>query len=68
MESIVKATKQGNIRKLDQLIEKLTEVLATFREEFHLDLLDVLGQRLGDECSTLLHKAAQSKRGSGIVG
>ena len=67
MESIVKATKQCNLRKVEQEIERLVEVLATYREEYHLDLLDVLGQRLGEDCSTLLHTAAKSRKGSAIV-
>ena len=67
MESIAKAVKQCNLRKVEQEIERLVEVLATYRDEYHLDLLDVLGQRLGEDCSTLLHQAAQSKKGATIV-
>ena len=62
MESLANSIERGNGKSFDQLIGNLTEILTNYYEEYHLELSDVLNQRLDIDCSTLLHKAAVSKR------
>lgn len=64
IENISLAVKRGDTKSFDQEIEKLKAILDSCREEYHLDVAEVLNQRLGENCETLLHQAAMSKRPS----
>ena len=58
----MEAVSRGNVKNFEKELEKLKEILNVYHEEFHLELTDVLNQRIGQECRTLLHVAAISKR------
>jgi len=62
MEKLSEAICRGNMNDFQKEIEKLLEILTAYYEDFHLELTDVLNQRNGQECNTLLHIAAASKR------
>lgn len=62
MEKLREAVSRGNVNNFQKEIEKLQEILNAYHEEFQLELTDVLNQRIGQECNTLLHIAAISKR------
>ena len=67
MEKIVAAVRHGNPIKFDEQIKVLIELLSAYKEEYPFDLTDVLNQRLGEECSTLLHTAASAPKRAAIV-
>lgn len=67
MERIIAAVRHGNPIKFDEEIKVLVEVLSAYKEEYPFDLTDVLNQRLGEECSTLLHTAASAPKRAAIV-
>ncbi|KAK4008263.1 hypothetical protein OUZ56_013410 [Daphnia magna] len=66
-ESIFLAIKRGNSDLLDEEIEKLSEILDSYREEYQLDITDVLNHRLGDNCETLLHQSASMNKRAPFV-
>lgn len=67
MDRIFLTIKRGNVNSFEQEIEKLKEILDSYREEYHLDITDILNQRLGDDCETLLHQAAMINRRANFV-
>lgn len=48
-------------------IGKLAEILESYKEDYHLEITDVLNQRLGNDCETLLHQATQTGKRANIV-
>jgi len=62
METLRETVSRGNVNGFQKEMEKLAEILNVYHEEFHLELADVLNQRTGQECNTLLHIAALSRR------
>lgn len=67
MENIFLSVKRGNVDLFDKEIDKLSEILDSYREEYHLDITDVLNQRLGDDCETLLQRAVMINKRSTFV-
>lgn len=67
MDKIFLTIKRGNVVSFEQEIQKLNEILDTYREEYHLDITDILNQRLGNDCETLLHQAAMINRRANFV-
>ncbi len=45
----------------------MSEILDSYREEYHLDMTDVLNQRLGDDCETLLQRSAMVNKRATFV-
>ncbi|KAI9554096.1 hypothetical protein GHT06_019368 [Daphnia sinensis] len=66
-ENIFLAIKRGNSDLLDKEIEKLSEILDSYREEYQVDITDVLNHRLGDSCETLLHQTASMNKRAPFV-
>jgi hypothetical protein len=67
MENICLSIKRGNTDLFNKEIEKLSEILDSYREDYHLDMTDVLNQRLGDDCETLLKRAAMINKRATFV-
>ncbi len=45
----------------------MSEILDSYREEYHLDMTDVLNQRLGEDCETLLQRSAMVNKRANFV-
>ncbi|XP_046452229.1 ankyrin repeat and zinc finger domain-containing protein 1-like [Daphnia pulex] len=67
IENIFLTIKRGNADLFDKEIDKLSEILDSYREEYHLDMTDVLNQRLGDDCETLLQRSAMVNKRANFV-
>lgn len=67
MEKILLAIRRGNLNSFEQEIENLSDILSSYKEDYHLDITDILNQRLGDDCETLLHQATKLTKRSNIV-
>lgn len=70
-EEIIKrinfAIEKGDSGKFEEEIRKLNEILHAYKDDYHLDIQDVLNNRLGSDCVTLLHKAAGTKKRADLV-
>ena len=65
IDNIFDAIKRGNVSLFKEEINKLSEILIAYKDDYHLELNEVLNRRFGDNCETLLHKtAALHKRGN----
>lgn len=62
LEAMAECIVQGNLATFNKQVDGLREILAAYREEYHLDLCDVLNQRYDAQCQTLLHKAASARK------
>lgn len=67
MERILKYIQQGNASLFEGEIDKLSEIVSSYKEEYHLDLSEILNQRIGENCETLLHKTAAIHKRSNFV-
>lgn len=61
------AIEKGDGSRFDEEIQKLSGILDAYRDEYHLEVQDVLNNRLGSDCITLLHKAAGTRKRSDLV-
>lgn len=67
MDKILKSIQQGNASLFEGEIDKLSEIVHSYTEEYHLDLSEILNQRIGENCETLLHKTAAIHKRSNFV-
>ena len=67
INKITHAIEKGDANKFDEEIEKLSDILDAYKEDYHLEVQDVLNNRLDSDCTTLLHKAAITRKRSDLV-
>lgn len=67
INNISTAIQKGDSSKFDQEIQKLSEILYSYKDEYQLEIQDVLNNRLDTDCNTLLHKAAGTRKRGDLV-